>query len=132
MITCNDLNNAFMLDELLDRLQHDREIIRIILQQFLSDTPRQIQELQAAIGRNDRETLRIVAHTLKGASATVSAAGLSRLAAESEDAAKSGVLEVAHESVGKLPEAYRCFVLAVERTGFLPDGFSHNLEDLVS
>lgn len=107
-----------MLEELLARLQNDDEIIRIILRQFIIDTPGQISDMQISAAREDRESVRILAHTLKGAAATVAGNELSILAAAVELAAKNDGLEKAGESLGELPYAFARFMQEVIRTGF--------------
>jgi len=107
-----------MLDELLVRLQNDDEIIRIILRQFIIDTPRQISDMQDSAGREDHESVRILAHTLKGAAATVAGKELSLLAAGVEQAAKNGKLEHADGHLRELPDAFERFMQEVLRSGF--------------
>ncbi|MBM3163657.1 MAG: Hpt domain-containing protein [Chlorobi bacterium] len=113
-------SDVFMLEELLVRLQNDDEIIRIIITQFISDTPRQISDMQVSAARDDHESVRILAHTLKGAAATVAGKELSMLAATVEQAAKNGKLEHAGEHLRVLPAAFDRFTREVIRFGFYP------------
>lgn len=111
-------SDVFMLEELRARLQNDEEIIRVILLHFVNDTPRQINEMQLAVASRDSERVRILAHTLKGAAATVAGNELSTLAASVELASKADELEKADAPIRELPFAFARFLEEVVRTGF--------------
>ena len=74
----------FNEQELLSRVLDDREIARSVLADFLMDIPKQVAELKNF--HADKELFNVMkkAHNIKGAAATVAAAGLSRIAAQME------------------------------------------------
>ncbi len=121
--------DVFKLEELLVRLQNDDEIIRIILRQFISDTPRQIAEMQVSVSACDHEAVRILAHTIKGAAATVAGNELSFLASAIEQAAKTGKMEKAGGPLRDLPNAFSRFLEEVIRTGFYSGATSDNFQE---
>lgn len=60
---------------------------------FLHDTPLRLKELADATAAGDAVTATRAAHSIKGSAGNFGAAGLSRLAFESESAAKAGRLD---------------------------------------
>lgn len=62
------------LPELLERVDHDREILRDLVLTFQEELPRQLKEIREAVAREDVETVAKVGHTLKGMLSNVSAA----------------------------------------------------------
>ncbi len=84
---------------------NDRELLNEVLQVFLNEYPRQLQDMKVAIENRDGETLRRVAHTLKGAvrmygleAATDSALAIEHYGRdEAFDAAQAAYLELETE-----------------------------------
>lgn len=110
--------DVFRIDELLQRLQNDEEIIRIIISQFMLDTPLQIRDLQEAVKRGDREEVRHISHTIKGAAATVAAEELRSLASSIEQAAKTGPVEQAAAELRELPSAFSRYASETTASGW--------------
>ncbi|MEI8031998.1 MAG: ATP-binding protein [Chlorobiaceae bacterium] len=111
-------DNLFLVDEVLARLQNDREIVGIILEQFIEDGRGEIEEIKAAAQQHDAPSTRLLAHTLKGSAATVGAQQLSCLAADIEHAAGSADMTRAHGLAGDLTAAFECFRKRVIETGW--------------
>ncbi|MGB2602265.1 MAG: PAS domain S-box protein, partial [Candidatus Sulfotelmatobacter sp.] len=78
---------VFREKELVARLSGDHALARTIVAGFLSDAPGQLQKLKQLIEQNDAKGASALAHTLKGATATVSAPGLRALAIQIGQAA---------------------------------------------
>ena len=83
--------------ELVDRLAGDRELVAEMVEQFLQDCPAHLAAIASAIEQRDPELVRIAAHALKGAAATVAitavfeaAQMLERVAAERRVDAMAG------------------------------------------
>jgi protein-histidine pros-kinase len=57
---------AMNLNELLARLDNDRELLRDLVVIFKDDFPRQMSVLHRAIAESDLKTTERVSHTLKG------------------------------------------------------------------
>ncbi|MBN2311719.1 MAG: response regulator [Candidatus Hydrogenedentes bacterium] len=71
------------------------KILKRITHVFLSKVPQEVEELSEAIAQADAETTRRLAHSLKGAAATIGGARVSHLALKIEEASKNGDLEEA-------------------------------------
>jgi two-component system, sensor histidine kinase len=95
-----------VLDELLVSVQHDRSFVVQLIEAFLGDGERQIEQIAAAGAVGDAEALVRPAHTLKSSSATVGAARMAELARSLEHAAREGHTDEAQASAGALPAAW--------------------------
>jgi len=62
------------LDELLARVDHDRELLRDLVVIFKDDFPRQVSVLHRAIAESDLKTTERSSHTLKGMFLSLAAA----------------------------------------------------------
>jgi len=84
--------------QMLARLSGDKPLGRQIILGFLSDAPQQLRKLDQFVAGGDAQAARLLAHTLKGAAATVSAPPLASVilqiheAAEARDLARAAVL----------------------------------------
>ena len=78
--------------EMLERVLDDAELARIVLDAFLEDIPGRIEDLSAALGAADETLVVRLTHTIKGASANISAHELCALAGVMEKAARRGDL----------------------------------------
>ncbi len=76
-------------------LKWGRGQLHTIIRHFLKDAPRQVADLERAIDRGDAETVRLVAHQIRGSAGILAAAELEARASALEDAATSGNLEQA-------------------------------------
>ncbi len=92
---------VFDADDLLGRLLGDRELARLVIEQFLIDAPQRLEELRSAFSNGDLETCRRKAHSLAGLAANVSAPALRALAVEIEN----GAMPTAPEGFAPLAEA---------------------------
>ena len=86
------MTNAPLLsmEETLDRMSGDRELLASLFQLFVSDAPKKLDRMAECAGDRDLFGVERTAHSLKGAAATVGAALLCEIAAETERAAKAG------------------------------------------
>jgi len=114
-------DDVFLIDDVLFRLQNDREIILIIIEQFVLEAPLQIEELQTAAAQHDTGSVRILSHTIKGAAATVGAQELSRCAAKIELGAKYGELEGIDLLLGDLNASFLRFKERILATGWFEE-----------
>ncbi|MDJ1181778.1 response regulator [Roseofilum casamattae] len=69
--------------------EDDPEFFSDLIHQFLSDVPKNIEGMQRSAQDNDRQTLMIKAHTLKGSSRTFGAKALANLCSDLETEAES-------------------------------------------
>lgn len=96
----------FDVDSLLQRLMGDRELAGDVLTGFLEDGPAQLRQLRARLDEEDARGVRLQAHTLKGAAATVGAEALREIAMAMETGAEAGLLD---DCRGLLPHAHKEF-----------------------
>ncbi len=90
-------NVIFQEEEMLDRLQHDMEVARMIIENFLEDVPQQVARLRAAVVGKTVEDIQMTAHSIKGAALMIGGNMLSKVAFEIEMAAKEDDLSRAEQ-----------------------------------
>jgi HPt (histidine-containing phosphotransfer) domain-containing protein len=95
----------------LARVEGDRDILRDIATLFVADWPQSRAALRQAVLSEDADALTRIAHTLKGAAATLGAVALSAAAQRLEEVGHSGNLA---------PAASACIVLETEMMSALP------------
>jgi PAS domain S-box-containing protein len=78
------------MDDLLDRVEGDREILWELAQTFLQGAPGRQVNMEAILARQDWPAIMLEAHSLKGELANLSAKAASQGAREVEMAAKAG------------------------------------------
>lgn len=86
------MTEIFRRSEVLDRLEGDEDLLRELVDLFLSQSWIQVQKLQAALAVGDAHTIWNQAHSLKGAAAGLGAEALSHRAAQLEQAGREGDL----------------------------------------
>ena len=84
---------VFDRDELMERLDGDEELLQDILEIYVEDAPRLIKKIKNAYSEHDIELVDREGHTLKGASANISAPAVRDTAHQIEMAGKSGNLD---------------------------------------
>ncbi len=82
-------NTVFDEKQILARLSDDKALAREVVAGFLRDVPEQLRKLRQHIAARDAEAVRMLAHTLKGAAATVSAPGLAAVSLQMQEAASA-------------------------------------------
>ncbi len=81
-----------VLDELCDAVDGDRSFVVDLVETFLADAARQLDELEVACSANNVAEAVRPAHTLKSSSATVGAVALATAAREAEATARAGTV----------------------------------------
>lgn len=81
---------TFDIPGVLQRLQGDEAFLEELLQAYLSDYPQRFVAMRAAFATGDLVALGRLAHSAKGASATVGAVRLQELAAQLDGACRAG------------------------------------------
>jgi CheY-like chemotaxis protein len=107
-------------DDLRGRVGGDEEIAREILVATLADSAQLMRDIESALGRGDYETLRRVAHSLKGCVANVSAESLVVQALVVETAAKARDERACLEHVPRLRATFDRVYEAMTRAVGLP------------
>ena len=75
----------------------NKNLVDTVAAQFVTKAEKQLQLLREAIDRQDVEAVRLEAHSIKGAAATLTAMSLSAAAAQLEGKAKSGTVADSEE-----------------------------------
>ena len=101
------------LDELEQVL--GREDLREILQLFLRDTPVQIARMRMGVEQDQPREVRLAAHTLKSAAATVGLAHLARMCDELEAACREADTSSLAARVAAIERAYPAIGREVEQ-----------------
>ncbi len=81
------------MDRLAELADGDKNTLRELVDLFNSQTTRQLSQLEAALSANNSEQVRHLAHSCKGASATMGMAPLAAILYELEKMGRSGVLD---------------------------------------
>ena len=102
-VTSNDVD-AECFDEtvLLNMLMGDEELAHTILNEFLADLPKQIDNLEKLLVDGSAEDIAKQAHTIKGASANVGAKALTNVARQIEDIARRGDVSPAQDLLRRI------------------------------
>lgn len=109
---------VFNQEQLLASCGEDDELATQVAMVFLTDIPRQLDNLDAAITGGEAKVAERVMHSIKGAAATVGGDRLRSCAFECEQLAHAGQLD---ELAGRLPEIRSLFTAlrdALEDAGF--------------
>ncbi len=105
---------------MLARLDQDTEIAREIIGQFVVEAPELLANLSTAVQSRDEAGVKLIAHTIKGAAATIGAMRMSRVASIVEQAIKDGLgLAGAESSIPAIGEQYRRLVQELLRLGWV-------------
>ena len=91
----NSTPEAINRAELARRLDGNRELIDAVVQVFLDEYPRLLEQLRDGVARGDAAAVTLAAHTLKGAASNLAADRVVGAAARLESAARGGDLSQA-------------------------------------
>lgn len=78
------------MNELMSRVENDRELARELLSIFIEELPGKLQMLAQAVTRGDLSEARILSHALKGALLNISVTQAAVKAANLEQTARDG------------------------------------------
>ncbi len=101
-----------------EQLKRNMGDIRPVIRVFLESLPGRLEKLEEAAGKSDYETVRRLAHTLKGSSSQFGAAGLANLCMRVENMARVRKLDGIDLLLGKIgPAADRVVEFLSEELG---------------
>jgi two-component system, sensor histidine kinase and response regulator len=86
----DDGRPAVNLQEVRERLMNNDELVKLIIDAFIEDTPKRLASLRESLSAGDAAGATLQSHSIKGAASTVSAERMRRVAAEMEEACRSG------------------------------------------
>ncbi len=98
----------------LEGFSSERSFLIEICESFLADAPNRIQDLEAALGQNNHQTLVKTAHALKSLSSCVGAMRLFQLCQSIEAAAKEGAEMVVSVITEQIATEYQHVQLAIQ------------------
>jgi HPt (histidine-containing phosphotransfer) domain-containing protein len=102
------------LERLLEIIGDDPDLLRALIDTFLRDVPRLIDDARRGLQQGQADEVRRAAHTLKSNGATFGATTFSELGRELESLARSGALEGAAELIERLEAEYESVRTALE------------------
>ena len=88
------------------RMTDDAELVREVVDEFLSDIPRQIEKLKGALAAGDHRAAERQAHSIKGAAANVAAEALRAVASAMEEAGKAGNMATVQAMVPQIESEF--------------------------
>ncbi len=109
------------MNQLLESTCDDRELAAQVVGVFLNDIPKQLTDLDAAIASNDLKTAERVAHSIKGASATVGGEMLRFTALDCETTARDGDIDAVRSYIPELKKRYELLKNALLEAGFVAE-----------
>jgi HPt (histidine-containing phosphotransfer) domain-containing protein len=115
-----DSRNDGIFDEsdFMQRNMHDEELGRDVISLYIVSAADSLTLLQEALAAGDAKGVRELAHSLKGASATISAPAMHRMAAELEMAGKNGELGRSGPLLHGLNDAFEDLKSMLEKQGW--------------
>ena len=88
------LPSVFNRDDFENRLMGDEDVMKMVIEKFLSDIPEQIEHLAVAVSDGDSERVSQLGHKIRGAAANIGAEALRSAAFNLEQAGKDGDIEL--------------------------------------
>ena len=98
---------VFDAEQLLTRLQGDRETAGEVIRMFLESGPEEMERLRAHLESGDSQAVGRGLHTLKGAAATLGCEAFRAKAADLESALRSGGVAAVAEGFASLRQEFR-------------------------
>jgi len=106
----NSLETAVVSDwdknAILKRLKGKHKRVLALVELFLDDMPERFNDLEQAVNADDFENIGLIAHTIKGISANLSALYLQQLSITMEKAAKTGNINDVKQQLKLLKQAH--------------------------
>ncbi len=110
---------VFKENDLVDRLMGDRDMARAIISGFLDDMPNQMLTLKELLAAGDANHLRMQAHAIKGAAASIGAGVMREAAFVMEKACESGQMEKVSEIFTIIETAFSDLKASLAKSGWV-------------
>ena len=110
---------VFNEEDLLSRLMGDKGLVGKVVAVFLEDAPQQLRALNDKLKAGDADAVRLQAHTLKGAAATISAEILRGVCSEVQEAAAAKELSRVAPLMLRLEEEFQRLATALKQTDLI-------------
>ena len=101
-----DEGESIIRIKVFEKLKENMGDIRPVIRVFLDSLPERLKKLSEAIGQDDRESIRRIAHTIKGSSSQFGADRLAGLCRLVENSAKTNKLENMNKLYNDIYQAY--------------------------
>ncbi|MBU4311635.1 MAG: response regulator [Candidatus Omnitrophica bacterium] len=98
----DNIGKVFSIEKALGQVGGDRGVLKEVINIYRQEYPKQLEEIQQAINKKDAETLRLIAHTIKGAVGNFDAKPAFEIALALENIGKSKDLSNAANIANKL------------------------------
>jgi HPt (histidine-containing phosphotransfer) domain-containing protein len=102
------------LERLMETIGDDRGLLTALIDTFLSDAPRLVEDARRGLEHGQTDEVRRAAHTLKSNGATFGATSLSELSRQLETLARSGVRQGTDELIARIDAEYERVRIALE------------------
>jgi PAS domain S-box-containing protein len=103
---------VFNAEDLRARYGNDQELMTVSIDTFVGTTPKILSRLGQAIAAQDRDTVRMLAHSAKGSGAMVCAEAYSEVAGSMEEGAASLPFQDLYARQARLRHAFQAFCQA--------------------
>ncbi len=107
--------SIFDKEALLGKLMNDEELVKTIIDSFLKDIPNQIEILKDALKKEDTDTVKRQAHTIKGAAGNADCGALHNMAFKMEKAIDASNLRDVKTYLPELEEEFGLLKREMER-----------------
>lgn len=103
------------LDDLLARVQDDKELLIELFEIFEEFYPERREVLNTAMGKNDFKEVKDIIHSIKGAAGNISAVTMHRICTELEERAENKDLATVKEELPALDKQFNSLKLAMQK-----------------
>lgn len=107
------------MQELMNRVEHDRELLQELLSIFSEEFPAKLQKLREALAHEDLNEAIVYSHGLKGMLSNLSITQAASRAAQMEQMARTGQMAALKQA---------CTLFEQEVQGLLPELQAHIVE----
>ncbi|KPA11934.1 multi-sensor hybrid histidine kinase [Candidatus Magnetomorum sp. HK-1] len=91
---------------ILNRIDNDHDLFRQLIELFVKEVPRQINQIKQAIKNNNADNVTLYAHTIKGSAYNIRAMELKQIAFDIEQAGKAKNINLAASKINALENTY--------------------------
>ena len=102
-------------EDMLDRMMGDASLAVDIIEAFLADIPKRMEELKATLDAGEITAVRRIAHSIRGASANIGGEEFCGMAGMMEELAKNGDLAGARDMLRSTEEGFERLVKILRR-----------------
>jgi HPt (histidine-containing phosphotransfer) domain-containing protein len=117
MPVCENDGKPVVFDRagMMERLMDDEDLAKMLTEAFLKDIPLRFDALRECLNAGDAKGAERLAHTIKGASASVGGDALAAVASKMEKASKAGNLIAVRGRVAELEFEFSRLKQAMEK-----------------